>query len=375
MNFDFTESHLVLKKTVVEFTKHEIEPMATAIDKGSKLPDVLIRKLSDIGLLGMAIPEEYGGANADNLSCIIALEQLAYSGTAVWWLVAFNNSIPEVIYHFGSQKQRNKYLPKLCNGSAYASMQFTEDNTGSDPELLNMTAQLKGDYYFINGTKRFSTFGARDGYAIIFLKNEVGKCTAFIIEKNAKGYSVTKNWELMGAGGVEAVDILLSNFKVSKQALLGKNGNGFDILLHWIALEKIEQSAAAVGIGQAALDEAVTYAKSRMIRKKSMSEMQGIRWMLSEMEAKIEAARWLTYRAAFLCDQNADNWITNAATTKIFVVPAMTEVVEISRRIHGAYGYTKDMKIERLYRAIAGASAIAVSLEINKSIVARSLTN
>ena len=155
--------------------------------------------------------------------------------------------------------------------------------------------------------------------------------------------------------------------------LLGKKGEGFNVLLRWIATEKIEQCAAAVGIGQAALDEAIKYANSRNIQGKPFSQMQGLRWMLAEMEAKIESARWMTYRAAFLQDQEDPTWMTAAATTKIFVIPAVMETVEMSRRIHGAYGYTKEFKIERLYRAIAGASAIAVSLEINKSQVASSL--
>ena len=375
MDFNFTESQLALKKMVREFTKREIEPSTEVIDKTGKFPNELINKLAGIGLLGMTIPEIYGGSSMDNLSCIIALEQLAYSGTGVWWLVAFNNSIPEAIYKFGNQKQLTKYLPLFCNGSAYASIQFTEDGTGSDPASILTTAKVKGDNYILNGTKRFSTFGARDGYAITFVKDDTGMCTCFILKKNSPGYSVTKNWELMGSGGVETVDVSFDDFEVSKYDLLGKMGDGFNILGYWIATEKIEQAAAAVGIGQAALDSAIIYAKSRIVKGKPISQMQGIRWMFAEMEAKIESARWMTYRAAFLQDQNNNNWITEAATAKIHVIPAMMDVVEMSRRIHGAYGYTKEFKIERLSRAIVGASAIAVSLEINKSIVASSLLN
>lgn len=177
----------------------------------------------------------------------------------------------------------------------------------------------------------------------------------------------------MGSGGIETVDVSLDNLKIPAQNLLGKSGSGFEILLYWIAIEKIEQAAAAVGIGQAALDEAIKYAKSRILRGKPMIQMQGICWLLADMQAKIESARWLTYRTAFLKDQKDSAWMTEAATTKISVIPAMMEVVEKSRQIHGAYGYTKEFKIERLYRAIAGASVIAVSLEINKSIVANAL--
>lgn len=375
MNFNFTESHLALKKAIAHFRENELEAQPKYLDSSEKLPDELIRKFANLGLLGMVLPEKYCGGNMDNLSCVIAIEQLAYSGTGSWWLVAFNNSIPESIYHFGSEEQREKYLPQFCNGSAYASIQFTEDDTGSDPESLKTTATIKSGYYTINGTKRFSTFGARDGYAVIYAKDDSGKCSAFIIKKNVKGYEVSKRWELMGAGGIEAVDVSLNNLRIPQRDLLHKNGEGFKVLLSWIATEKIEQCAAAVGIGQAALDEAIKYATSRKVQARSVSQMQGIQWMLAEMEAKIKAARWMTYRAAFLQDQQDAGWITEAAAAKIFVIPAIIEVVEMSRRIHGAYGYTKEFKIERLYRAISGASAIAVSLEINKSIVGSSLLN
>jgi len=358
---------------VREFTEREIEPRAAQIDREGRLPDDLIKKMAQIGLLGMTIPKQYGGTEAGNLSCVLACEQMAYSGTGAWWLMGFNNSIPECIAHFGSEELKQKYIKPLCDGTAYASIQFTEEETGSDPEALITTAVPDGDNYVVNGMKRFSTFGTRDGYAVLYTKDEAGECTAFVIEKNVAGYSASKVWELMGGGGMEAADVYFDNMRVPKANLLGEKGKGFNALLYWISTEKIEQCAAGVGIAQAALDEAVKYAKSRMVREKPISGMQGIRWMLADMQAKIEAARWLTYRAAFLQDQGAPDWMTEAAAAKLFVVPAMLEVTEIARRIHGAYGYTKEFKIERLYRVIAGAASIATTLEINRSIVGASL--
>ena len=172
-----------------------------------------------------------------------------------------------------------------------------------------------------------------------------------------------------GWGGTETVDVYLENLRVPKENLLGDKGKGFNALLFWIAAEKIEQCGASVGMAQAALGEAVKYAKLKRVREKTMAGMQGIQWMLGEMYSKIEAARWLTYRAAFLQDQKATDWMTEAASAKLFVMPATMEVVEMARRIHGAYGYSKEFKIERTYRAIAGATAIATSLETKKSIV------
>jgi len=283
--------------------------------------------------------------------------------------VAFHNSIPDSIAQFGSDEIREKYLAPLCDGSAYASIQFTEEGTGSNPKLLFTTAVLDGDSYVINGMKRFSTFGERDGSAVLYAKDEAGRCSAFVVEKNKAGYRTTKRWKLMGGGGIEAVDVLFENMRVPKENLLGEQGGGFDILSYWIASEKIEQCSACVGMAQAALDEATKYSRLRMVRDKPMADMQGIQWMLAEIYAKLEAARWLTYRAAFLLDQKASGWMTEAAAAKLFVTPATLEIVETARRIHGAYGYSNEFKIGRIYRAIAGATSIATSLEINKSIV------
>ena len=373
MDFNLTEGQLAIQRLAREFTSKKIEPIADQLDREGRLPDDLIKKCAQIGLLGMTVPQKYGGTGAGNLSCILAIEQLAYSGTGAWWLVGFNNSIPQSIAHFGSEEIKEKYLRPFCIGTAYASIQFTEEETGSDPDSLITTAKPEGDSYIINGIKRFSTFGAREGYAVTYTKDEEGNCTAFVIEKKGKGYSAPKIWDLMGGGGIEAADVHFENFRVPKENLLGKKGKGMEVLLFWIASEKVEQCAASVGIAQAALDEAIQYVKTRRSRGGPISDMQGIRWALADMQAKIEACRWLTYKTAFAEDQEAPNWQTEAASAKLFVAPTAMEIVEMSRRLHGAYGYTKEFKIERLYRAIAGSPAIAVSLEINRSIVGGSL--
>lgn len=369
MDFKLSEEQLMLQAMVKDFTKTEIEPVALKIDREGSVPDDLIHKMSQIGLLGMTVPREYGGSGVGNLACALVCEQIAYSGTGAWWLAAFNNSIPECIVRFGSPELKAIYLPKVCEGKSYSSIQFTEEDTGSDPEALKTTAVPDGDDYIINGMKRFSTFGARDGYAVLYAKDETGKCTAFVIDKNVKGYTTGKVWDLMGGGGIEAVDVYLQDLRVPGTHILGRKGDGFNILLHWIAAEKITQCAACVGIAQAALDEAVKYARTRISRGKPISALQGIRWMLADMYVKLQAARWMTYRTAYLQDTGDPDWMTEAAAAKVFVVPAAMEIVEIARRIHGGYGYTREFKIERLYRAVAGASAVAVSLEINKSMI------
>ncbi len=373
MEFSFSEEELLIQQTVGGFARREIEPLAGQIDEQGSLPDDLLSKMAQIKLPGMTFPPEYGGSGASVLSCVLAIEQIGYTGTGAWWLVAFTNSIPECIIRFGTNDQKKFYLRPVCEGKIYPSIQFTEEATGSDPKALRTTAAPKGNHYKINGTKRFSTFGARAGYAVVYAKDDEGTCSAFILDKNAKGYSTSSCHELMGGGGIEAVDVYLDDVMVPKENILGRKGEGLGILSYWIAFEKIQQCAACLGIAQAALDEATKYAKSRTVKGRAMARLLSIRSMLADMYSRLQAARWLTYRTAFLKHSNAPGWITEAAATKLFVVQATIEFVEIARRIHGAYGYMKEFKIERLYRAIAGASAIAGSLEINKAIVSASL--
>jgi alkylation response protein AidB-like acyl-CoA dehydrogenase len=373
MNFDLTAEQKLLQKTVQDFSRQEIEPFAEEIDRQNRVPDDLIKKMAAMKLLGMTLPEEYGGADLGALDCVLAIEQLSDSGTGAWWLAGFNNSIPKSVLEFGTEEQKRKYLPPVCTGDVYASIQFTEPETGSDPKALTTRATLEGDFYIVSGSKRFSTFGAREGFAVLYAKDANGQCTAFIADKNVQGYSTGQSYELMGSGGIEAVDVYYDSYRLPKENMLGVQGKGMEILLRWIAEEKIQQCAACLGIAGAALVEAVSYSKSRNTRNGHLSDLQGIRWMLAEMRSKLNAARWVAYRAALLKDNNDSDWVTEAAIAKTFVVPAAMEVVELSRRIHGCYGYTKEFKIERLYRAIAGASVIAVSLEINKSIIGASL--
>ena len=374
MDFELTEDQIMLQKTLREFTKREIEPIAAQLDREGKLPDYLIKKYAEMGLMGMTIPKEYDGTEAGGFAHILALEQLAYAGSPAWWPVAFNNSLPETICHWGTPEQKEKYVTGQFDGTKLFSIQFTEPETGSDPTALITTSRPDGDYYIINGQKRFSTFGARHGNAIVWTKDETGGCTCFIVEKHAPGYTAPKVWELMGGGGIEPADVYYEDYRVHKDQILGEKGKGFDVLLYWIAIEKLEGCAVAVGLAQAALDEAIAYTKNRIVREKPMSAMQGIRWELADMYTRIQACRWGVYRTALLYEQNSPNFQTEAAAAKIFVQPIVSGVIETALRLHGGYGYTKEFKIERLYRAQPGNVVISVSLEINKSIVGAWLT-
>ena len=374
MSSILNKNQKLLQQTIREFVQKEIEPLAEGTDADGALNNGIIEKMVDLNLPGMVLPQEFGGTGSTLLDCVLAIEQIGYTGCGTWWYVAFSNSIPECILSFGTKDQKNKYLSQVCCGKTFPSIQFTEDVTGSDPTILQTSAQIEGSSYRVNGSKRFSTFGRRPGFAIVYARDEKNRCTAFIIDKFCTGYSTGELHRLMGSGGIEAVDVFLNDIVIGRQNILGEPGAGFDILLYWIAIEKIQQCAACLGIAQAAMDEAIDFAKKRIVRGKPLIGQQWVQFMLAEMHAKLRAARMMTYHSALLKDTNEAGWKTEAATAKIFVIPVAMEIVELARRIHGAYGYAKDYKIERLYRAVAGASAIAVSMEINKAIVARSLS-
>ncbi|WP_024333763.1 acyl-CoA dehydrogenase family protein [Desulfotignum balticum] len=373
MDFNLSKEQLILKKSIKEFVRREVEPVAEQTDRNGYLPDELIQKMVALHLPGMIVSQDYGGSGSTLFDCALAIEELSYSGCGAWWYAAFTNSLLDCISTYGTKRQKSKYLPSVIKGKQIPSIQFTEDQTGADPRMLQTRAVPDNNGHIVNGMKRFSTFGSRPGNAILYALDQNEICTAFVMEKLAPGYSCSNQYELMGSGGIEAVDVYLDNVRLPEDSVLESSGEGFAILLYWIAIEKILQNAACVGIAQAAMDEAISYSASRALRTGPQHRLQGVQFMIAEMYARLQACRWVTYHAAFRKDVNDPAWVREAAASKIFVVQAAMEIVDTSRKIHGAYGYTKAYKVERLYRAIAGASAIAGSLEVNRSVVANAL--
>jgi len=288
-----------------------------------------------------------------------------------------NNSTAETINRWGSEAVREKFLPPLCDGSAYASTAFTEPATGSDPTAITTTAVPDGDDFIVNGAKRYITGGNKKGYGVFYvkdgeLKDQKANVTALIVDKSSEGYTTSAPWEFMGLEGMNCVDVFFKDVRVPKSNVLGERGNGFRILLHWIAVERIEQAGYMVGLGQAALDQAVKYTKERLVRGKPMAFMQGIQWMLGDMKSRVDACRYLTYRAACIHDEEGPFDVTSSEL-KIFIVPTIQEVTRMALQIHGAYGYSKEYKIEGLFRIAAHAGIVASSTELNKTIAGSAL--
>lgn len=372
MDFSLSPESKMMVKAAKDFAQQFIEPIAAKIEEDDAIPEDLLPKFASSKMLGLMVPKEYGGVKTTALNMILITEELGKCASAAYWAMAMNNSVAETISHWGSDDQRKEFVPPLCDGSSYAAMAFTEPGTGSDPTAITTTAIPDGDDYVLNGTKRFITNGHKKGYGIFFAKDETEKVTAFIVDKSAEGYSWSKPWSLMGLGGQGLVDVFLKDVRVSQANILGEKGNGFPILLRWIAGERVQQMAFMVGMGQACLEESLKYAKERVVRGKPMTTMQGFQWMLSEMHASIEACRWWTYRVASKWDEGGNIQVDSAAL-KLFVVPTIQEVARKGLQIHGSYGYCRDYKIERLYRTIAHGGVTASSTEIQKTIVALTL--
>jgi alkylation response protein AidB-like acyl-CoA dehydrogenase len=373
MRFDLTEEELMVQKLARDFTANEVEPLAVQIEQTNKTPRELLKKFADVGLLGITIPREYGGSGASVLSDVLVVEEVAKAGIGMEWLVSMNNSIGDTISHFASEELKCKYLPPVCCGDQCLSILFTEPATGSDPKMITTTAKLEGNHYIVNGEKRFISWAHWDGYGTLYAKDDDGKISCFVIEKGGKGYKTDPPYHKIGGHAQESVDVYFENMKVPQENLMGQKGKGFDMLLWWIAAEKIQQSAASLGIAEAALEESVKYAKERMLRNGPMAALQGIQWTLAEMKMRIEAIRGLVYRSACLREEQSPEWITTAALCKAFCVPAAEQVTLMGLRLHSGYGYTTDFKIGRLHKAVLGGFGIATSIELNKSIVGGSL--
>jgi len=377
MDFNLSPESKMIVKAAKDFCDREIMPMAEQIIADNDYPFDLLEKFAKARMLGVAVPKEYGGVGSTHLNIILISEELGKTGTVCAYPMLMNNSTAETIDHWGSEDVKKRFLPPLCDGSAYASTAFTEPATGSDPTALTTTAVPDGDDFIINGTKRYITGGNKKGYGVFYLRDEEvkdqkGNVTAFIVDKSSEGYSTSKPWEFMGLEGMNCVDVFFKDVRVPKANILGERGNGFRILLRWIAGERIEQAAYMVGLGQAALDESIKYAKERLVRGKPMGFMQGIQWMLAEMKTKVDASRLMTYRAASVQDEGV-HIDTLSSELKIFVVPAIQEVTRLALQIHGSYGYSKEYKVERLFRYAAHGGVVASSSEINRTIAGAAL--
>ena len=368
MDFNLNEQNKMIQTMARDFADKEIEPIGEEIDRTNVIPANMATKMGSVGLMGPTVPEAYGGPGLTFLDYILIVEQLGYSNLAVETLMGIHSCMAELIDILGTEEQKKKYLPKCCSGEWLASIMFTEAETGSDAKAITTSAVLNGDHYVVNGSKRFITLAQYDGPGVLFAKDDSGRISTFILEKNGPGYSTEKPWKLMGCHGGLTVDVNMEDVKLPAENRLGEKAQGYRDLLLAISLSKTRLSARNVGAAQAALDESVKYSKERQAKGKPISALPTIQWLIAEMATKLQAARLMCYWAAKLKDEGQEI-IKESAMVKLFVAKATEDIADMGIQVHGAYGYCQDYKIERLFRDIRLLRILEGTDEIQRAIV------
>ncbi|MGB3339940.1 MAG: acyl-CoA dehydrogenase [bacterium] len=379
MDFDLTNDQKMLQNQVKKFADSVLAPVAPDIDKSGDFPWDNIKKMAELGLLGIIVPEEYGGAGFDYISLAIAIEEISRTCASTGVIVAVNNSLVTYpIMQFGSEEQKKKYLPILCSGEKLGAFGLTEPNAGSDVASMECTARLDGDNYILNGTKRFITNAGEAGIFVVFaytnreLKHK--GISTFIVERDTPGFSLGKHEDLMGIRATANCELIFEDVKVPKENLLGKEGDGFKICMNTLDVSRIDIGAQAVGIAQSALDEAVKYSKERKAFGKPICNFEMIQSMLAEMATQIQAARMLVYYAGYCKNKGMARFSSESAMAKYYAAMIAVDVARMAVQIHGGYGYTKDYPIERIYRDAKILELYEGTSEIQKIVIARELT-
>ncbi|MBI4722274.1 MAG: acyl-CoA dehydrogenase [Candidatus Stahlbacteria bacterium] len=377
MNFDLTAEQKMLQDEVRKFALKELEPVSAEIDKSGEFPWANIKKLAKLGLMGIVVPEKYGGAGSDFVSLAVAVEEISRVCASTGVIVAVNNSLCAYpIYHFGNEKQRQKYLPSLCNGEKIGALAVTEPNTGSDVASMETTARIDGNYYILNGTKRFITNGRESGTFVVFaFTNKELKhrgISAFIVERDTPGFSLGKHEDLLGIRATANCELIFEDAKIPKENLLGKEGDGFKTCMHTFDVSRIDIAAQAVGLAQGAFDAALKYSQERKAFGQPLCEFEMVQAMIAEMATHIQAARFLVYYAAFCKDKGVERFSKEAAMAKWFAAETAMEATRKATQIYGGYGFTKDYPVERYYRDAKIMELYEGTSEIQKIVIARS---
>ena len=372
MDFNLSEREKMIQSTARGFAVREVLPRAAEIDRTAEFPMDLAREMGRMGYFGLAYPPEYGGSSAGYVGYVLVIEQLSRASMTVGAIVAVSILSQESLFRFGSEAQKKKFLVPLVEGNILGCFCFTEPATGSDPKAIATKARLDGRQYVIEGQKNFISLAPVASQAVVFAKDETKRVSAFVVPTSAPGFQLREPCETLGLRGFGACVIYLDSVRVPKQNLLGEKGAGYEIMLEAISVERVGVAAQGVGVAQAALDLSVEYAGQRVANEKPIARMPTIQWLLAEMASRIEAGRWLAYRAAFLRDQG-QSIRNDSAMAKLFCSQMAVEVTRMAMQVHGAYGTMKSLPVERLYRDAKMTEVYVGVSEIQRAIIASHL--
>ena len=376
MDFELTDEQQLIRDAVREFAAAEVAPIAAELDRDHRFPYELLPRLADMNLMGMPYPEKEGGAGADYVSYVIAVEELSRACASTGIILSAHTSLATwPIFKFGTEAQKERYLHDMASGRRLGAFALTEPAAGTDAAAGTATATQHADGYALNGSKMFITNAPYAEVYIAFAKTDPERgargMSAFIVEKDTPGFSVGEAEHKLGIRGSSTPPVYFSDCRVPKEALLGGEGDGFKIAMQTLDGGRIGVSAQALGIAQAALDASVAYAKERVQFGKPIATLQAIQWMIADMATEIDAARLLVYRAAS-CVDNGRPYSTEGAMAKLFASETATRVAGKAIQIHGGYGYTESYPVERNYRDAKITELYEGTSEVQRMVIARS---
>ncbi|WP_099361943.1 acyl-CoA dehydrogenase family protein [Fredinandcohnia onubensis] len=377
MNFDLTTEQKLIQKTIREFSEAEVAPGAEQRDKDKRFPKEIFQKLGELGMMGLPFPEEYGGADSDTISFAIVVEELSRACGSTGITYSAHISLGGAPLHlFGTKEQKLKYLTPICTGESLGAFGLTEPNAGSDAGGTQTEAIVENNQFIINGNKCFITnasFAKHLALTAITGRHGAKKeISAIIVPTDAEGFKVIDNYEKMGLNASNTTELVLEDVHVPEENLLGKRGEGFRQFLITLDGGRIGIGAMAVGIAQAAYEKALHYAKERKQFGKSLSSFQAIQFKLADMAMKIELARNMVYKAAWLKDQGR-SFSKEASMAKLYASEICMEVTNQAVQIHGGYGYMKEYHVERFMRDAKLLEIGEGTSEIQRLVIARSI--
>jgi alkylation response protein AidB-like acyl-CoA dehydrogenase len=377
VDFRLNDEQELIRRTAREFAEVHIAPIAAEIDQQERFPSETVRQLGELGLMGMNVPQEYGGGGTDFVSHAVAMEEISRACAAHGVIMSVNNSLVcWPIAEYGSEEQRRKYLPELASARVLGSFSLSEPGSGSDAAGLLSTAVTDGDHYVVNGAKAWVSNGGQAGLYVFFCRTDKsskhGGISCLLVERDTPGLTIGAKEKTMGIRASSTVQLTLDGARVPKASLLGREGQGFEIAMKTLDGGRFGIAAQAVGVAQACLDEALRYAQERQAFDQPIGNFQAVRFMLADMATHIQAARWLTLHAAFCrdSDQPFTKW---GSMAKLFASRTAVECADLNLQIHGGVGYTRDFPAERHYRDAKILEIYEGTSQIQRVVIAEHL--
>ncbi|MBW1650315.1 MAG: acyl-CoA dehydrogenase family protein [Deltaproteobacteria bacterium] len=377
MLYKLTEEQNMIWTMVRDFSREVVAVKAAERDKTKEFPIDNLNQMAELGLMGMMVPPEYGGSGSDTVSYVLALSEIAYSCASTAVVMSVHNSIVcESILKYGTDEQKEKFLKPLAAGKYIGAFALTEPQAGSDPLSQNMTAVKDGDYYILNGTKRFITTGENCELVIVTVKTDKSQkhkgISAFVVEKGTSGFIVGRREEKLGLCASDTTDLIFEDCKIPASNILGAEGEGFKIAMTGLDGGRIGIAAQSIGVANAAFDASVNYIKEREQFGQKISKFQGIRWMIADMATEIEAATQLMFSAAAAKDRG-EKYTMQASIAKLFASEMVNRVTACALQIYGGYGFTKEYPIERFYRDARVFTIYEGTSEIQRIVISNNI--